>query len=286
VNAAATGSGRPAPYVFLEVINNSGEAVTAQQYFGVGFASGGGADITEFQYGYRVSDAFLGRNGTTLAGLQSIANTLLPSDKAVIFTDNHDNQRDNNIYYVDGANYELALVYTLAQPHGYPGLMSSYGFDRTSQGGRDAGPPSDAGGNTQSTFDVSGNSRCTTNFGTPGVGTWVCEHRRAAVARMVHLRRFASGAPLGNWQVLGTQNQIAFARSGRAFVALNREAGALSKDAVQTALPAGTYCDVVSGEPSGALCTGAAVVVAADGSARINVPARGAVAIHGGAKAQ
>jgi alpha-amylase len=286
VNAAAAAAGRPLPYVFLEVINNAGEAVTAQQYYGVGYASGGAADITEFQYGYRVSDAFLGRNGATLAGLQDLGSSLLPSDKAVVFTDNHDNQRGNNIYYVDGAGYELALVYTLAQPHGYPSLMSSYGFDRGSPAGRDAGPPSDAGGVTQTTFDDAGNSRCTASFGAAGVGTWVCEHRRASVARMVQLRRYAAGAPLGNWQALGTPNQVGFTRAGRAFVALNRESNPASNLSVQTGLPAGTYCDVVSGEVNGTQCTGAAIAVAANGTALINLPARGAVAIHGGAVIQ
>ena len=29
----------------------------------------------------------------------------MPSDKAVVFVDNHDNQRGGNITYADGANY-------------------------------------------------------------------------------------------------------------------------------------------------------------------------------------
>lgn len=284
VNAAASSANRQLPYVFLEVINNPGEAVTAQQYYGVGYASGGAADITEFQYGYRVSDAFLGRNGATLAGLQSIGTTLLPSDKGVVFTDNHDNQRGNNITYADGVNYELALIYTLAQPNGYVSLMSSFGFDRNTQAGRDAGPPSDAGGNTQSTFDAVGNSRCLASFGAPAIGNWICEHRRAPIARLVQLRKFAAGAALSNWQVLGTQNQIAFARTGKAFVALNREATAATNVLVQTSLQAGSYCDVVGGERNGTFCTATTIVVAPDGSARVNLPARGAVAIHGGAR--
>ncbi len=286
VNAAASAAGRPLPYVFLEVINNSGEAVTAQQYFGVGYASGGAADVTEFQYGYRVSDAFLGRNGATLAGLQNLGASMLPTDKAVVFTDNHDNQRGSNIYYADGAAYLLAAAYTLLQPLGYPSLMSSYGFDRGSQAGQDAGPPSDSAGNTQPTFDSGGASRCTAVLGAPGVGSWICEHRVPALARLVKARAFAAGAPQTNWQVLGTQNQVAFARAGRAFIALNRETAALSGVSVQTGLPVGVYCDVVSGEVGSSGCTGTAVTVGGDGTARIDVPARGAVALYGGAKVQ
>lgn len=47
-------------------INTPGEAVTAQQYFGVGFASGGASDVTDFLFGYRVTDAFSGRNAASL----------------------------------------------------------------------------------------------------------------------------------------------------------------------------------------------------------------------------
>src|SRR5882672_2839147 len=157
---------RALPYVFLEVINNTGEAVTAQQYFGVGYASGGEADITEFNYGYRVSDAFLGRNGANLATLQNLPASLLPSDKAVVFTDNHDNQRADNVYYastlVGAPAYELAAIYTLAQPHGAVSVMSSYGFDRATQAGRDAGPPGVAGVTASSFTDITaGASACT-----------------------------------------------------------------------------------------------------------------------------
>jgi alpha-amylase len=284
VNNAATLAGRARPYVFLEVINNAGEAVTAQQYYGVGYASGGVADITEFQFGYRVSDAFLGRNGATLAGLQNLTASLLPSDKVVVFTDNHDNQRAGNVYYVDGAAYELANVFMLTLPHGYPALMSSFGFDRSTQSGRDAGPPG-AGGVTASTFTAAGDSTCTSQLGLVQADSWICEHRRAALARMVALRKFAAGAPLSNWRVLGTDNQIAFARTGKAFVALSREVSAIGSASVQTTLPAGTYCDLMSGELNGATCSGTSVTVAADGTAVIGVPAFGAVAIHGGAKA-
>src|SRR5262249_21685070 len=157
----------------------------------------GASDITEFNYGYRVSDAFLGRNNTNLSALQNLAASLLPSDKAVVFTDNHDNQRADNIYYAStfaGAPaYELAVIYTLAQPLGTVSIMSSYGFDRSTQAGRDAGPPG-SNGVTSSTFTnlAAGTSACTTQLGTFQAGNWICEHRRAAIAQMVRFRRAAA----------------------------------------------------------------------------------------------
>jgi alpha-amylase len=291
VNGAAVAAGRALPYFFLEVINNSGEAVGAAQYFGVGYASGGASDVTDFHYGYRVSDAFLGRNGATLAALRTLTSALLPGDKSVVFIDNHDNQRGDNLTYASSVAgvpvYDLANVFMLALPHGAPAVMSSYGFDRSSLAGRDAGPPSLAGGVTQSTFDAGG-TRCTRTLGSAQVGSWICEHRLGAVAGMVAFRRSTAGAPLVDFQVVnGDNNRIAFARDGAGFVALNRSLATAFTAA--TTLPDGDYCNIAQftylapngGNP--ALCSGPAVSVAA-GAALINLPANGAVALHIGAR--
>jgi alpha-amylase len=285
VNAAATAEGRSVPYVFLEVINNSGEAVRAQDYFGVGSTSNGASDVTEFQYSYRISDAFLGRNSLTPSLLQTLPTTMLPNDKAVVFTDNHDNQRGGNIYYGDSANYELANIFLLAYPYGYPALMSSYGFDRNTSSGRDQGPPSNTGGVTQSTFDGSGNTRCTTQLGSAQSGSWVCEHRRRAISAMVGFRKIAAGAEVSNWQSFSA-NQIGFARTGKGYVAINRANATLSQT-VRTTLPAGQYCNVIADEFTSGVttsCSGTAISVAADGTANISVPPNNALALHVGAK--
>jgi alpha-amylase len=295
VNNAAVAAGRPLPYFFLEVINNPGEAVTAQQYFGVGYSSGGASDITDFIYGYRVSDAFLGRNGATLQTLQTLTSQLLPSDKSVVFTDNHDNQRAQNVYYADSV-YRNAVIFELAHPQGYPALISSYGFDHATQAGLDAGPPSNPPGVTQSTYDTNDASLCTATLGSPQVNSWVCEHRVPAIANMVAFRKFAVGAPLsdcgrGTWSIDGDANRIAFCREGAGFVALSVSSSGAT-DTLPTHLPAGTYCDVSAGDytPAGgatpATCSGPTVVVGAapDGMATITLNAQGAVALHIGAR--
>src|SRR2546421_9855790 len=50
VNRALAAEGGPLPYVFLEVIGGAGEALSPRDYFGEGYSSGGGADITEFTF--------------------------------------------------------------------------------------------------------------------------------------------------------------------------------------------------------------------------------------------
>ncbi len=293
VNAAAASVGRSRPYVFLEIINNAGEAVTPPPYYGVGYASGGVADVSDFQYGYRLTDAFSGRNGGTINGLTLQSPGSLPSDKSVVFVDNHDNQRGDNLYYAS-TSYELAVIFMLAHPQGYPSVMSSYGFDRTTLSGRDAGPPSAGIGVTASTFETSGASRCSVTLGVVQSGIWICEHRRPAIANMVAFRKAAVGAPLSSCgrsaaSIDGDPNRIALCRDGAGFVAFNRTAGAVTAT-LPTLLASGRYCDVVrdsfvaASGASAATCSGNAVVVSATGEATISVPANGAIALHRNAR--
>lgn len=290
VNAAATTAGRAKPFVFLEIIYGSGDAVTPQQYYGVGFASGGSTDITDFSYGNSMSDAFLGRGGLTLwSALQSISNPTLPSDKSVVFIDNHDTQRGAALYYAD-STYELATVMMLAHAQGYPSVMSSFGFDRSGQLTRDSGPASDANGNTISNVNSDGSSKCTAAIGAAQVTSWICEHRRPAIARMVAFRKATAGAPTtncgrGDWKIDEDPNRVAFCRDGAGFLAMSLSATG-STTTLPTRLPAGSYCNVaqftfaaaVGATP--ATCAGAPIVVAADGSASIVFSRRSAVALH------
>ena len=290
VNAAATAAGRPKPYVFLEVIGSAGEAVTPQQYFGVGFASGGATDITDFTYGARISDAFLTRNGRTLAAaLQSFQGELLPSDKSVVFIDNHDTQRGSALYYAD-STYELAAIMMLAHGHGYPSLMSGYGFDRTGLSGRDSGPASDGSGNTIPIYNTDGTSKCTTVIGSAQVTSWICEHRREAIRQMVAFRRAAAGTPTtdcgrGDWRIDADPQRVALCRDGAGFLAMSLSATAATTVLV-TRLPAGRYCNVAvhrltkAAGASPATCSGTAITVASDGTASIAFSRRSAVALH------
>jgi alpha-amylase len=269
-----------APYYFLEVIDQGGEAIEKSDYAGVAGSSGSVVDITEFAYA-AIGDNFLGKDGDKLSELleRASAATLLPSDRAVVFSNNHDTQRNNAIFYQDGAAHDLANVFLLAYPYGYPQLISSYAFDRTSDAGRSEGPPSDAEGNTTSIYaDGSDVPSCAANSANAPIGSWVCEHRSRTVANMVGFRRAAADSAVTHvWT--NDENQLAFGREGTAFVVLNGE-GAPLEQSLATDLPAGKYCDVLSGELEGGTCTGAVIEVGADGAATFQVAPHAAAAIH------
>ncbi|HEX6372131.1 MAG TPA: alpha-amylase family protein [Longimicrobium sp.] len=276
VNRALAAEGRPLPYWFAEVIDHGGEAVRREQYYGLAYGTGGAADITEFRY-RGVGDRFLAGSGQPLADLKNfsqLAWNLMPADKAVVFLENHDTQRGSGIWYRDGQAFRLANVWMLAQPYGYPSVMSSYAFDRSSTAGDDAGPPSVAG----ATNDVA----CAASLETATLGTWVCEHRDPTILRMVGFRRAVAGTDLGRWWDNGA-NAIAFSRGDRGFVAISREPAAVAA-AVPTGLSAGTYCDVLTGGKAGAACAGTSVVVDAAGAVQLRLPANTAVAIHAGTR--
>lgn len=261
----------PGPYVFAEVIDFGGEAVEAADYFGLGYGSGGVADITDFRF-HSVARSFRGGSGT-LADLESFSPAVLrvPADKAVMFVENHDTQRDGSaLDWRLPARYRLATVWMLAQPLGYPKVMSSYAF-----GGRDAGPPSDAAGATR---DVT----CAPGLDEVGIGDWVCEHRDPAIAGMVAFRRAVAGTGVEDWWDDGG-NAIAFSRGDRGFVAMSLEAGTEAVETT-TGLAPGTYCDVLSGGLVGGACVGRAVDVEADGAVSLDLEFGEAVALHAGAR--
>jgi alpha-amylase len=278
VNRTLAGEGRPLPYVFLEVVGNGqGEALGPRDYFGEGYASGGAADITEFTF-VGVGDKFrrvggqfiaqLDPNGTPGNRFSEVAWGLMPSDKAVVFLQNHDTQHQCGIGYDDGSVFRLANVWMLAQPYGYPSVLSSYAFSCPT--GNSMGPPSDAGGNTN---DVT----CAASFETAAIGQWVCEHRDPYIRNMVGFRRAVAGTAIGHWWDNGA-NAIAFSRGDRGFVAINREATVVTA-AVATGLAPGTYCDRLTGGPAGAACAGTTVVVDAGGAVQLDLAPGTAIAI-------
>ncbi len=272
VNTTARDEGLSAPYVFAEVIDYGGEAVEAEDYFGLGYGSGGAADITEFIF-RGVGEKFAGTNGQRPADLATFSAAswrLMPADKAVVFIENHDTQRDGALGYREGDAYRLANVWMLAQPYGYPKVMSSYAFT-TGAVGRDTGPPSDASG---ATLDVT----CAASLESASLGDWVCEHRDAVIGGMVGFRRVAAGTGVNDWWDNGAW-AIAFSRGDRGFVALSLEDATVAVDAA-TPLPPGTYCDVLTGGSDGGTCVGRSVAIGMDGRVQLDLDTGEAVALH------
>jgi alpha-amylase len=283
----------PTPFYFFEVVDPGGEAVVPSDYYGVGNASGVLASVTEFLYGGingagGLGDRFLGNSGLTLSNLKTFGQGtwgLIPSDRAVAFTLNHDTQRGSAIYYPNEPYYDLANIFMLAWPYGYPSIMSGYSFDRTSAVGQGQGPPSDAQGNTTPVYAAGSDvPDCVPpgSLASAPSGRWTCEHRIPSIAGMIGFRKAtAAAASVTDWWDDGS-NRIAFGRGNLGFVVINRESSSLTQT-FQTELTAGKYCDVVAGGLEAGTCTGSTVTVDASGAASITVPANGAIAIHAAA---
>jgi alpha-amylase len=282
VNQTLTSEQKPLPYFFLEVSSGAGEALAPRDYFGEGYSSGGTADITEFTF-VGVGNKFRGVGGEHISQLNpsgpagnqfsESAWGLIPSDKAVVFLQNHDTQHNCGISYLDGGVFRVANVWMLAQPYGYPSILSSFVFVCPS--GNSMGPPSDAAGNTN-------NLTCAASLETATIGQWVCEHRDPYIRNMVSFRNAVAGTDVNHWWDNGA-NAIAFSRGDKGFVAINNERTVLTT-AVLTSLPPGTYCDLLTGGRAGTTCVGASVVVDPAGTVQLNLQPRSAIAIDAATK--
>lgn len=257
------------PYVYQEVIDPGTEATQKEDYYATG-------DVSEFEYGRIVSAALLGKDGYTLAQLATLGESwgLVPTEQAIAFIDNHDKQRGHAgggdyLTYKDGKRYELAVVFMLAYPYGYPQIMSSYAFSDSEQG-----PPGDRLGNTRPVYE-NGVAQC--------FREWVCEHRNPAIAAMVRFRNATNSVfAVTDWWSNGN-NQIAFSRGDRGFVVINAEAEPLTHT-FQTQLPSGEYCNLLTGDrphPSpDTPCSGQPITVDAQGKFTATVAAMEAIALQ------
>lgn len=282
--------GFPAPYFFFEVTYSDGEVVAPADYFGVGHASTVALDVTEFKVS-AIGDAFLARGGAKISGLKDFGSSawkMIPSDRALAFTTNHDTQRATAIYYADAA-FDLANVFFLAWPYGYASVLSGYAFDRSTSDGIAMGPVSDASGWTLPIYKGDAPS-CAADRTKASPGEWICEHRARSIANMVAFRAAAADTPVSDWWD-NHGNQIAFGRGDRGFVIINHEDQPLHQTFV-TSMKPGTYCDVLAGDFANGTCSGPTVTVSTGTGTStgagidIEVPAGHAVAIHAGAKLQ
>ncbi|XP_055636514.1 alpha-amylase A-like [Toxorhynchites rutilus septentrionalis] len=257
-------------FLTQEVIDLGGEAIGRDEYTHLG-------TITEFRHSAEIGRVFHGRDR-----LRHLINWgegwgFLPSHLALVFVDNHDNQRghgaggDNILTYKLPKNYKMASAFMLAHPFGIPRVMSSFAFNHGDQG-----PPQDADGNLIPP-SINADNTC-------GNG-WVCEHRWRQIYNMVEFRNVVAGTNINDWWDNGFQ-QIAFCRGGSGFIAFNLESFDLNQN-LQTCLPAGDYCDVISGSKINGRCTGGVVRVGSDGRADIRIAANaedGVLAIHRNAR--
>ena len=233
------------PNVFWvhEVIGSAGEPIQPSEYLGSG-------DSHEFQYARNLKGYMDG----SIAGIRGITNGLLPSDRAGVFVDNHDTERDGHgtMNYQWGQKYLLGNVFMLAYPYGWPTVYSGYKFTD-----RDAGVPG-------STATRVPDASCS------NTAVWTCMQRKPEITGMVKFRNAVTGTAVTNWWDDGS-NHIAFGRGAKGYVTINNSASAVTRT-YQTSLPAGEYTDLVS-------ATGARYTVDSSGRFTATVPQYGALAL-------
>ncbi|XP_058030497.1 pancreatic alpha-amylase-like [Ahaetulla prasina] len=253
------------PFVYQEVIDLGGEAVQSSEYFRNG-------RVTEFKYGMQLGTVLRKWNGQKMANLKSWGESwhMMPSNKAFVFVDNHDNQRGHGsggssiLTFWNPRLYKMAVGFMLAHPYGFTRIMSSYWWPKDIQNGTDlndwVGPPSHSDGSIKP-VTIYANETCG--------NCWICEHRWDEIRNMVIFRNVVYGEPITNWWD-NNNNQVAFGRAGKGFVVFNNDGRNLSV-ILPTGLPAGVYCDVISGRKEGKICTGIQIHVAANGMAHFQI---------------
>ncbi|ROJ19174.1 Pancreatic alpha-amylase [Anabarilius grahami] len=253
------------PFIYQEVIDLGGETIKASEYFELG-------RVTEFKYSAKLGTVIRKWEKEKLSYLKNWGEgwAFMPSDKALVFVDNHDNQRGHGaggasvLTFWDSRLYKIASGLMLAHPYGVTRVMSSYHWDRHLVNGKDQndwmGPPSNANGSTKP-VPIKPDSTCGDK--------WICEHRWRQIRNMVIFRNVVNGQSLCNWWDNGN-NQIAFSRGSKGFIVINNDEWQLNVT-LNTGLPEGTYCDVISGDKSGNSCTGKQVSVVSDGRATFHI---------------
>uniref|UniRef100_A0A1B0EY83 alpha-amylase n=1 Tax=Lutzomyia longipalpis TaxID=7200 RepID=A0A1B0EY83_LUTLO len=240
------------PFIFQDVADYGLDAISKYEYSSM-------AVVSEYKFLLNLGRIF--RHLDVLSVLTNWVQTfgLLPSDAALVFVDSPDSERGSQgseiLTYKDGKAYILALIYMLAVPYGHPIIMSSYEFKDVN-----SGPPMDANQNIVSPT-INPDGSCGSGY--------VCQHRWTPVSSMVAFSNNVGDAPVTNVWTNG-QNQLAFARDGVGFVAINSNAETLDVS-VQTGLVGGVYCNVLGGPIVDGTCAGQTVVVGDDGIAAITI---------------
>lgn len=99
--------------------------------------------MTEFVFGATLGTVFRGNENMQLSYLSNWGPSwgLIAKDEdALVFIENHDNQRghgaggDQILTYKDAKQYKMAIAFMLAHTYGTPRILSSYYFEDTNAG--------------------------------------------------------------------------------------------------------------------------------------------------------
>ncbi|KAI1286874.1 Pancreatic alpha-amylase [Halotydeus destructor] len=242
------------PLFYHEIIGGAG-AIKSTDYKHIG-------RVLEFRYNQNLQNVIRKRSGKMLKDLREFGYSwgFMHDDDAICLIDNHDIQRGDNgdlnsrVYYRTDRWLKMTTAYMLAWPYGIPKIMSSYYWPESMKNGHDEnnwmGPPHEG--------DMSIKRVTVNDDQTCGSG-WICEHRWRQITNMVQFRNVVGKEPVADWWDNG-YHQIAFSRRTKGFIAINNEDFPL-KAKIQTALPPGVYCDIISGDLKDGRCTGRTVTI-------------------------
>jgi alpha-amylase len=244
------------PYLALEVATGSPGRLSPFAFQNVG-------NLLGFDYANQIHDAFKSYNSPpndgNIGDLKIFGENsgLLPSNKELVFVENHDTERNGSTLNYKDPNNTIANEFMLAWPHGRPQVYASFAWVTS-----DDSPPSDANG-------LITNTVCNNT-------TWVCVDRYTGVRNMVAFHNYVGNAAVTNWYDDGV-NLIAFSRGNRGFFSTNNETTAKTIT-VQTGMAAGTYCDIIHGGKVAGRCSGPTITVNNHGFATIRVGSYDSVA--------
>jgi alpha-amylase len=212
-------------YIVQELITSSGDPIVVSDYTKIG-------DVSAYAYPFIIGQAFKNKNFNLIT---SMTNYLPNSEDSVVFIDNHDLQRNVDRSMLLSAQYDqeifdLAQIFMLTYPFGYPQLYSSYHFQDYNDG-----PPVDQ--NLMTKPMLNNLFEC--------IAPFMCEHKRSYVNSLVKFRNIADkNFYVQNWWTNG-QDILSFSRGNLGFVAINNSDHIVLKD-FQTGLPAGFYCNLLT----------------------------------------
>lgn len=257
-----------------EVVYHQGEIaqIQADQYTRNG-------QVEEFRFAYDILAAL---NGNA-SRLRTLTDGFIGSGDATVFVANWNTVRGSETLTPEsGARYELANAFMLANDYGEPMILSDYHFDNSTA---DQAPQGTSGTRVP---DVDMQAQCAASAGTASAawawGSWHCQPYWTSTRGMIEFHNAVHGTARTNWQQ-PSANNIGFARTkdGRdvGFFALNNTLVA-SEVTYKTSLLDGDYCNVYA--TGKRRCAAERRIHVSGGEFTTTIPARGAVAIHAGAR--
>ncbi len=248
------------PRILQEVIRGAGEPITPEDYLESGsvFEFSWGKDMESLKSGSTFKSFFKAGTGSKYA----------PTDKSLIFVENHDTERNGSTLTYKDPQYEVFTALMLASTYGTPVLYSGYAFTE-----HDTGAPQTADGKVEDAtcvpYVVGGQEYAD--------GAFTCQQSWPLLRNMVSFRVTAQDAPISNeWNE--ERDVLAFAREGKGFIAANRNADPV-KGTWATSLPAGEYCNGGAGKTWTQTCESPDISVSNDGTVTAEIPAYSALVL-------